>query len=75
MKMFLIVVACLIFMIALVGLMVEAGKEKTDPQTGCVHFLDYTHYGKIKTKPGMDCSVNRVGDDTFEIDCCSLQTP
>ncbi len=43
MKPFLIIVAGIIFFGALIGLMVEAGKEKTDPQTGCVHYMNYTH--------------------------------
>lgn len=70
MKPFLIVVAGIVFFGALIGLMVEAGKEKTDPQTGCIHYMDYTHYGEIKTKPGMDCKVFHSSENMFEVDCC-----
>ncbi len=70
MKMFLVVVAGLVFTIALIGIMVEAGKEKTNPSTGCVSWTDFTHYGEIKLKPGMDCTINKAGENTQEISCC-----
>jgi hypothetical protein len=75
MKAFLIVVAGIIFFGALIGLMVELGKEKTDPDTGCVSWTDFTHYGDVELKPGMDCKLHRQGENLTEITCCPRRTP
>lgn len=70
MKPFLIVLAGILFFGALIGLMVELGKEKTDPQTGCTTWTDFTHYGEISLKPDMNCKLYKQGENMLEITCC-----
>ncbi len=69
-KTFLIVLAGILFFGALIGLMVEASKEKRDPGTGCTIWTDFTHYGSIDLKPGMDCKLYKQGENMLEITCC-----
>lgn len=55
-----LVVAAGIFFSAFIGLMVELGKEKTNPDTGCVSWTDFTHYGDGELEPSMDCKLHRL---------------